>query len=49
MITAPVGSGSGTYDEDDGTHDVTFYHDNTGYYNVDMYSQFYIADIDLIS
>ena len=31
-----------------GTHDVTFYHDNTGLNNGDTDHQFYIADIDLI-
>ena len=31
-----------------GTHDVEFYHDNTGWDNPDTDTQFYIADIDLI-
>jgi len=31
-----------------GTHDVEFYHDNTGFYHSDVDNQFYIADIDLI-
>ena len=31
-----------------GTHDVEFYHDNTGYNNTGTNAQFYIADIDLI-
>jgi hypothetical protein len=31
-----------------GTHDVEFYHDNTGYDDSGTDNQFYIADIDLI-